>query len=60
MAPVYVRNTIKKIWEPGVILDGPNPIREPRTNIVDTSGKMYCRTREHLKHRSNNMPKEVN
>ena len=35
MEPVYVRNTIKKIWEPGVILNRPNPIREPRTYIVD-------------------------
>ena len=33
MEPVYVRNTIKKIWEPGVILNRPNPIREPRTYI---------------------------
>ena len=31
MEPVYVRNTIKKVWEPGVILNRPNPIREPRT-----------------------------
>ena len=31
MEPVYVRNIIKKIWEPGLILNRPNPIREPRT-----------------------------
>ena len=54
MEPVFVRNTIKKIWEPGVILNRPNPLREPRTYIV------YCRTREHLEPRSNNMPREVN
>ena len=59
MEPVYVRNTIKKIWEPGVILNRPNPIREPRTYIVDINGKVYCRTREHLKPKSNNMPREV-
>ena len=56
--PVYVRNTIKKAWEPGVILNRPSPIREPRTYIVDINGKVYYRTREHFKPRSNN--KEVN
>ena len=30
MELVYVRNTIKKIWEPGVILNRPNPIRETK------------------------------
>ena len=54
MEPMYFRNTIKKVWEPGVILNRPNPIREP------LNGKVYYRTREHLKPRSNNMPKEVN
>ena len=60
MEPVYVRNTIKKVWEPGVILNRPNPIREPRTYIVDINGKVFYRTREHLKPRSNSMPREVN
>ena len=60
MEPVFIRNTIKKIWEPGVILNRPNPIREPRTYIVDINGKVYYRTREHLKPSSNNMPREVN
>ena len=60
MEPVFVRNSIKKIWEPGVILNRPNPIREPRTYIVDINGKVYYRTREHLKPRRNNMPREVN
>ena len=60
MEPVFVRNTIKKIWEPGVILNRPSPLREPRTYIVDINGKVYCRTREHLEPRSNNMPREVN
>ena len=57
MAPVYVRNTIKEIWESGVILNRPNSIREPRTY---RNGKVYYRTREHLKPRSSNMPREVN
>ena len=57
---MFVRNTIKKIWEPGVILNTPNPIREPRTYVVDINCKVYYRTREHLKPRSNNMPREVN
>ena len=36
------------------------PIRKPRTYIVDINGKVFYRTREHLKPRSNNMPREVN
>ena len=56
---MFVRNTINKRWEPGVILNRPNPIRETRTYIVDINGKLYNITREHLKPRSNNMPGEV-
>ena len=56
--PVYVRNAFKKIWEPGVILNRPNLIRELRTYIVDINDKVYYRTREHLKPRSNNVPGE--
>ena len=61
MEPVYVRNTLKKIWEPGVVLNRPNPVREPRTHTVDIKGKVYYRTREHLKPRSDNVsvPKTV-
>uniref|UniRef100_A0A3P9KLT8 Gypsy retrotransposon integrase-like protein 1 n=1 Tax=Oryzias latipes TaxID=8090 RepID=A0A3P9KLT8_ORYLA len=53
---VYVRNTLKKIWEPGTILNRPNPIREPRTYLVDIEGKTYQRTREHLKPRHTETP----
>ena len=60
MELVYVRNTIKKVWEQGVILNRPNPIREPRIYIIDINGKVYYRTREYLKPRSNNIPREVN
>ena len=61
MEPVHVRNTLKKIWEPGVVLNRPNPVREPRTYTVDIKGKVYYRTREHLKPRSDNVsvPKTV-
>ena len=59
MEPVYVRNTIKRIWEPGIVLNRPNPVREPRTYIVNVNGKVYYRTREHLKPRSNNMSEEI-
>lgn len=31
MEPVYARNAIKKVREPGVTLNGPNPFREQRT-----------------------------
>ena len=61
MEPVYIRNTPKKIWEPGVVLNRPNSVREPRTYTVDIKGKVYYRTREHLKPRSDNVsvPKTV-
>ena len=58
MEPVYVRNTIKKVWEPGVVLNRPNPVREPRTYTVNVNGKVYYHTREHLKPRSN-LPEEI-
>ena len=53
--PVHVRNTIKKVSEPCAILNRQNPIRDPII-LYDING----RTREHLKPRSNNMPREVN
>ena len=52
MESVYVRNTIKDIWKPAVVLNRPNPLREPRTYLVDMRGTIYQRTREHLKPRS--------
>ncbi|KAJ7394742.1 hypothetical protein OS493_000572 [Desmophyllum pertusum] len=52
--PVYVWNTLKRIWEPGKILSHPNPVREPRTDIVEMNDKLYQRTREHLRPRSIN------
>ena len=54
--PVYVLNTLKKIWEPGSIMDRPNPIREPRTYLVDVRGRIYRRTREHLRPRFIRVP----
>ena len=49
--PVYVRNTLKGIWQDGTVLSRPNPTREPRTYMVDINGTLYQRTREHLKPR---------
>lgn len=60
MEPAYVRNTIKKVWKPGGILNRLNLLTEQRTYIDNVNGKVYYRTREHLEPRSNNMPKEVN
>jgi len=51
--PVYVRNTLKNIWEPGSIVNRPNPAREPRTYAVKVNSKVYTRTREHLRPRQN-------
>ena len=56
--PVYVRNTLKKIWEPGEVLNRPQPQREPRTYAVKVNDKVYTRTREHLSSRENNDEKE--
>ena len=50
--PVSVRNTIKRIWEPGTIIRRPDPMNEPRTYSVEIGGKVYQRTREHLKPRT--------
>ena len=49
--PVYVKNTLKKVWEPGSILQNPDPQGRPRTYWVDIGGKIFQRTREHLKPR---------
>jgi len=51
--PVYVRNTLKNIWEPGSIVNRPNPDREPITYAVKVNSKVYTRTREHLRPRQN-------
>ena len=56
MEKVYVRNTLQKVWEPATILNRPNPIREPRTYLVEMRGKVYQRTLEHNRPRSSNVP----
>lgn len=58
LEPVYVRNTLKNIWEPATILNRPNPVREPRTYLVNINSKIYQRTREHIKPRSDTLAKE--
>ena len=50
--PVYVWNSRKHIWEQGRIFNRQNPDREPRTYIVEMNGKLYQRTREHLRPKS--------
>ena len=52
--PVYIWNSHKHIWEPGKIFSHPHPNREPRTYIVEKNGKLYQRTREHLRPRGTN------
>ena len=51
MEPIYVRDTIHNIWIPGTVLNRPKPNREPRTYLINVRGKVYQRTREHLKPR---------
>ena len=54
--PVYVRNTIKSIWEPGKVLIRPDPKGEPRTYAVQMNNKIYTRTRQHLRSRQCSKP----
>ena len=43
---------MKKIWQPATLLNRPQPTERPRTYTVDIQGKIYQRTREHLRPRS--------
>ena len=54
MEPIFVRNTLKNTWEPAIVLNRPNPVASPRTYTVDIQGKVYQRTREHLRPGSKN------
>ena len=54
MEPVFVRNTLKNTWQPAIVLNRPQPTECPRTYTVDIQGKIYQRTREHLRPRSKN------
>ena len=61
--PVYVWNSLKQVWEPGRVFSRPDPIREPRTYIVDLEGRLFQRTRRHLRPRMNakdDMPRGIN
>ena len=50
--PVFVWNSPKNIWQPGTVLNRPQPMERPRTYAVDIQGTIYQRTREHLRPRS--------
>ena len=54
--PVSVYNTINRVWEPGYVVQQ----TQPRTYIVNKSGRELFRTREHIKPRSAPMPKVTN
>ena len=56
---MYVRNSIKKVWELGMILDRQNPMREPRTYILIKVARYY-RAGGHLKTGNNNIPRKAN
>ena len=49
---MFVWNALKGIWQPAVVLNRPQPTERPRTYTVDIQGKIYQRTREHLRPRS--------
>ena len=43
--PVFVWNTLKNTWQPGTVLNRPQPMEHPRTYTVDIQGKVYQRTK---------------
>ena len=49
MKLIYARNTLSNIWITGTVLNWPQSIREPKTYLINVRGKVYKRTREHLK-----------
>ena len=50
--PMFVWSALKRTWQPAVVLNRPQPTERPRTYTVDIQGKIYQRTREHLRPRS--------
>ena len=50
--PVFVWNALKKIWQQATVLNRLQPTEHSRTYTVDIQGKIYQRTREHLRPRS--------
>ena len=42
---------MKNIWQPGTVLNRPQPMECPRTYAVDIQGTIYQTTREHLRPR---------
>ena len=49
--PIYARDTLSNIWITGTVPNRPQSIREPKTYLLNVRGKVYKRTREHLKPR---------
>ena len=50
--PVFVWNTLNNTWQPGTVLNRPQLKERPRTYTVEIQGKIYQRTRQHLRPRS--------
>ena len=51
MKPIYARDTLSNISITGTVLNRPQSIREPKTYLINVRGKVYKRTKEHLKPR---------
>lgn len=47
--PVFAWNALKKTWQPAAVLNRQQPTEGPWTYNMDILGKIYQRTREHLK-----------
>ena len=62
MKPIYARDTLSNIWITSTVFNRSQSIREPKTYQMNVRGKVYKRTREHLKPRPTtnitNIPRE--
>ena len=62
MKPIYARNALSNIWITSTVFDRPQSIRKLKTYLINVRGKVYKRTREHLKPRPTtnitNIPKQ--
>ena len=49
---MFLWNALKRTWQPATLLKRPHPTDRPRTYTVNIKGKIYQRTRDHLRPRS--------
>ena len=57
---MYMTNSIKKVWEPGMILNRPIPIREPSTYIADIKWQGILQSKRILETQKTHNTKGIN